>query len=164
MNCAKQLIQHVSKTPRTLLVRVAHAGMSEGSWWKQEWLALSAACLGADTLSSSAAERTVVSAHPSLFTRCDPNLAVVFLLLHYSLIERGNKTDENAPSFEVSSLFEVLMELYSSLLYLLPHQNEKRAAANQTPEERLFFLWFYLQILFQCNETEQCIIPGSREV
>ena len=63
-------------------------------------------------------------------------VAGVFLVLHYLLIERGNKTDENAPSFEDSSLFEVLMELYSSLLYSLPHQNENREEANQTLEER----------------------------
>lgn len=59
-----------------------------------------------------------------------PMVAVVFLLLHYSWVERGNKTDENTLSFQDSSSFEVLMELYSSLLYLLPHQNEKRGAAN----------------------------------
>lgn len=30
MNCAKQLIQHISENPRTFLVRLAHEVMSEG--------------------------------------------------------------------------------------------------------------------------------------
>lgn len=101
----------------------------KGSRWKG-CLALSALGLGAGTLSPSAADGTLDCARFLFVPGVIPMVAVVFLLLHYSWVERGNKTDENTLSFQDSSSFEVLMELYSSLLYLLPHQNEKRGAAN----------------------------------
>jgi len=76
--------------------------------WKQRCLALSAVCLGADALPFSAADTACDGAHP-LFTRRDrsgSSRVSSFALF----VDRGNTTDENAPSFEDSSLFEVLME------------------------------------------------------
>lgn len=99
-------------------------------------------------------------AHSSLFTRCDPTgISCVSSALFF---DRGNETDENAPSFEDLSLSEALMELYSSLLYLFPHQNKEKSSKPNQERSYFFKKCSHLQIVFQLMTW--CIAPSGRDI